>query len=695
MRKTIKYVLLGLVGLLTLVVIAAVVFAMTFDPNRYKDDIERLVKERTGRTLKLAGRLEVAVWPALGAKVNGVTLTERDGAQQFLALNAAHASVALLPLLRGEVIVDRIRVNGLNARLVRGKDGKWNFDDLLQAQGEKPAAQKKAAPADEQAPVRFDIAGITLERSAVAYLDLASGQEVSLSDLELSTGRIAERADGKLKFSGTAKGRNPDLDAKLELAGQYRFDLPAKSYAVSGFDAHIRGMLNKEPLEAKVSAPKLQVHADSAKGEAVSAELKMKAGERSVDARLKLGGMEGSAKALVVPQLAADVTLGLPELPQKTVQLPITGSLRADLEKQTASADLALKFDESNIKAKLGLAKFTPAAYVFDIDVDRLNVDRYFPPSKPAAQPAGGKPAPAQDTPVDLSALKELDANGKLRLGALQVRGLKLANVQAQLRAANGRAELSPHTADLYEGSLSGAITLQANGNRVTLKESLNKVAVGPLLKDFTDKDILEGRGNIAIDVSAAGPTVESLKKALAGNARLNLRDGAIKGFNLTEIVRKARTAFGSGSGASGEGASTETADKAQRTDFTELNATFAIKNGVAHNEDLDVKAPLFRITGAGDIDIAGSRIDYTTKATVVPTVKGQGGAELEQLSGVTVPVRLVGPFDALKYQVDYRAAAANIAKTRAGDKVKERVESQREKLEERLGGRLKGLLGR
>src|SRR5688572_9524368 len=456
MRKTIKYLLIGIAGLLALVVIGAVVFAMTFDPNRYKDDVERIAKERTGRTLKLAGNLEVAVWPALGAKVNGVTLTERNSVQQFLALESAHASVALMPLLRGEVIVDRVRVSGLKAQLVRGKDGRWNFDDLLQAQGEKPAAQKKPA-AGEKAPLSFDIAGITLERSAVSYRDLASGQELALSELELSTGRIAQRADGKLKFSGTAKGRNPDLDAKLQLAGQYRVDLPAKSYALSGFEAQVKGVLGKEPLEAKIAAPRLQISADSAKGEAVSAELKMKAGTRTVDAKLKLGGIEGSAKALVVPQLSADITLGLPELPQKTLQVPITGSLRADLEKQTANADLALKFDESNIKAKLGLAKFTPAAYVFDFDIDRLNVDRYFPPAKPPAQSAGGaKPAPAQETPLDLSALKDLTANGKLRLGALQVRGLKLANVQAELRAANGRAELSPHSADLYEGSLSG-----------------------------------------------------------------------------------------------------------------------------------------------------------------------------------------------------------------------------------------------
>ena len=695
MRKALKYTLLGLGGLILLVIIGATVFALTFDPNRYKDDIERIAKERTGRTLKLAGNLEVAVWPALGARVNGITLTERNSDRQFLALESAHVSVALLPLLRGEVIVDRVRVAGLKAELVKGKDGRWNFDDLLQTQDEKPAAEKPA-PAGEKAPVRFDIAGISIERSAVVYRDLASGQEVALSDLDLSTGRLSDRADGKLKFSGTARGRNPDVDAKLQLAGQYRVDLPAKSYALSGFEAQVKGMLAKEPLEAKLSAPRLQIGADSAKGEAVTAELKMKAGARTVDARLKLGGIEGSAKALVVPQLSADLTLGLPELPQKTLQVPITGSLRADLEKQTANADLALKFDESNVKAKLGLAKFTPAAYVFDLDIDRLNVDRYFPPAKPAAQPAGGsKPAPAQDTPVDLSALKELNANGKLRLGALQVRGLKLANVQAQLRAANGRAELSPHSADLYEGTLSGAISLQASGNRVALKETLSKVAIGPLLKDLAEKDILEGRGNVAIDVSTSGASVESMKKALGGTARLNMRDGAVKGFNLTEILRKARSALGRDSGASSEGAGTETADKSQRTDFTELNATFNIKNGIARNEDLEAKAPLFRITGAGDVDIPAGSIDYVAKATVVPTVKGQGGAELEQLAGVTVPVRLVGPFDALKYQVDYRAAAANIAKTRAGEKVKERVESQREKIEERLGGRLKGLLGR
>ena len=158
----------------------------------------------------------------------------------------------------------------------------------------------------------------------------------------------------------------------------------------------------------------------------------------------------------------------------------------------------------------------------------------------------------------------------------------------------------------------------------------------------------------MTLDVNAAGKTVNTMKKSLAGNARVALKDGAIKGINLAEVFRSAKTALGSSE-------QKAQAREAQQTDFSEMTASFVIKNGVAHNEDLDVKAPLFRISGKGDIDIGNSKIDYVTNATVVASTKGQGGADLQELSGLTVPVHLVGPFDALKYQVDYSAAASQI----------------------------------
>src|SRR2546421_6616987 len=153
--KAIRYTLYAIGGLVILLVLGVAVFAMTFDPNKYKGQIETLVKEKTGRTLSLKGDLELAFWPALGAKVNGVTLSERGSVQQFLALDTAHASVALIPLLHGQAIVDGIRVSGLKANIIKEKDGRFNFSDLMEAKsaesnapgqkaGEKKAPEKKA-----------------------------------------------------------------------------------------------------------------------------------------------------------------------------------------------------------------------------------------------------------------------------------------------------------------------------------------------------------------------------------------------------------------------------------------------------------------------------------------------------------------------------------------------------------------------
>jgi AsmA protein len=665
MRKPLKYGLLGLGGLLVVAIGGVAVFAMTFDPNKYKGQVEAAVKEKTGRTLKLAGNLELAFWPSLGAKVAGVSLSERASDQQFLALESAHVSVAVMPLLRGAVMVDGVRIAGLKANVVKDKQGKFNFSDLTEASAEKPAAQKAAEPAGD-APVAFDITSVRIERSSVAYRDLASGQELSLSDIDLSTGRIAEKADGKLKFSVQAKGRNPDLDAKVQLSGEYKVDLPAKSYALSDVDGKVTGTVAKESLEAKLSAPRIVIAADAAKGEAVTLEAKL--GARQVN--LKIAGLEGSAKALSIPKLSAQVTMPMPDLPQKTLQANVEGSLKADLEKQSANADLVVKVDESTIKAKLALPKFSPPAYNFDVDIDKLNVDRYMAASaEPAKQAKKGaeKPPAQQETPVDLSALKGLNANGKLHIGALQARGLKVADVRAEVKAANGRADIAPHSASLYEGKVTGALSLQADGNRITLKEDLTGVSIGPLIKDVAQKDMLEGRGNISLDVNAAGPTVEAMKKALAGTARVQLKDGAYKGFNLAEALRKAKAAFGSKE-------EKVAADQTQKTDFSEMSASFAIKNGVAHNEDLDIKAPLFRVGGKGDIDLGNSRLDYVTKATVVATSKGQGGADLEKLAGLTVPVKLSGPFDAIKYDVNYGAVAADLAKSKAGEKIEKEL---------------------
>jgi AsmA protein len=93
--------------------------------------------------------------------------------------------------------------------------------------------------------------------------------------------------------------------------------------------------------------------------------------------------------------------------------------------------------------------------------------------------------------------------------------------------------------------------------------------------------------------------------------------------------------------------------------------ASFTIKNGVAHNEDLSIKAPLFRIGGNGDIDIGNETINYTAKPTIVSSLKGQGSSDLDMMNGLTIPVKVTGTFAKPSYSIDYSGVAASIAKNK------------------------------
>jgi AsmA protein len=399
------------------------------------------------------------------------------------------------------------------------------------------------------------------------------------------------------------------------------------------------------------------------------------------DFRLKTGRIAQDAQGKLELGMVAKR-----KAPALTVKLSAEGSYR--LEGGVLSGDVTAKLDESTLKAKFTAAE----PYNFEASVDKLNLDRYLGAPEKQAKPEktaqkGPRKEKTEDVPVDLSALKGINAKGKLQVGQLEVRGLKLSEVSAQVNAAKGRVTVAPHSARGYEGALEGELMVDANRNEVALKETLKGVSVGPILRDFADQDRLEGKGDIALDVRTAGATVNAMKRALDGTAKVALRDGAVKGINLGEVIRKAQSMLGGGApAAQGQSAG----DGTQKTDFTELTASFRIKNGIAHNEDLDAKSPLFRLGGAGDINIPASSLDYLAKASIVATSRGQGGKEREELSGLTIPVRLTGPFDNLSYKVDTRGLARDALKSKAGGEVKERLEQNRDKIEDRLKGLLK-----
>jgi AsmA protein len=576
--KILKYGLYAIAGILTLLIIGIAALVATFDPNKYKGELARVVKEKTGRTLTVEGKISLSVFPSIGVDVGKTSLSERNSDRTFAKIDAVKVSLAVAPLLSRQVVVDRVVLSGLDVDLVQDKNGKTNFADLTGAGGSPaPVKTPEAKGAPKAAPVQIDIAGVEVRSSSATWRDEATGSRYRATIDMLETGRIASGVPGKLSFAARVEANEPRADYQVNLSGQYRLNFEKQTFALSG-------------MELKVS----------------------------------------DASDAKKPPL----------------------SLKGDVE-----------FDAS------------PQAIRFTLAADQMNLDRYLPPpaKEPAATPKGA-PAPQKpEEPIDLSGLKGLSLKGDLKIGQLIASNVKLENVHLGVKAAGGRVDAEPLTADLYQGKLNGAASVNANTNRFALKADLAGVAVGPLLKDALNNDMLEGKGNVALDVQTGGNTVTAMKKELAGSAKLSLKDGGLKGVNLDDIIRKLRKQPASSS--------------SQRTDLSELTASFVIKNGVAHNDDLSGKSPLLRISGAGNVDIGANAIDYLAKASVVASSSGQGGKDVADLNGITVPVKISGPLDAPQIVPDLRAAASSVVKQQAG-----KVE---DKLKDQLKDKLKGLLRR
>src|SRR5262247_2857469 len=732
--KALKWMVWILGGLVLPLVVVIAIVAATFDPNDYKPQLVNFVKERTGRTLTMDGRIGLTFFPKIGAQVEKVTLSEPGNAKVFAKIDEARVALALLPLLSKQVIVDRVTLSGLAVDLVRYKDGRTNFDDLT-GQGPKPEKPAEKPPATTGPPLAIDIGGITLKSSAVGWRDERDGTDLRLSEVNLKTGRLASGVPGKLEFAAKVDGAQPKSNLQVDLETGYRlnfetqgaslssFDLKARGDAagLAGLDARLKGdaidydpaakrinlagvelaAKSKDGLDAKFAIPRLQLAPDKAESKAITGEVKLARPPSAIDAKLALSALEAKDRQVQfsrfevdldakqgnvavqgklgspvtlnleneqvqLPGIAGDLTISGPDIPGKSLRTAVKGGARADWGKRNANAELAIKLDESNIQAKLAVANWAQPAVNFDVVADRLNLDRYFPPAKPGGAPAkpattpggggtaGGPAAP--DRPIDLSALKTLNATGNVKIGVLQVQNIKAEQVSVAVRAGGGRLDVNPISAQLYQGTLSGTAAVNANNNTFAAKQTLAGVSVGPLLRDAANKDLLEGRGNVALDVTSAGNTVDALKKALDGNANLALKDGAIKGVDLAGTIRQARAMLGSRT------ALEQQAKGTQKTDFSELTASFVIKKGVAHNQDLQAKSPLLRLVGAGDIDIGEGAMNYLAKASIVATSTGQGGKDLAQVAGVTVPVLVTGPFDNLKYTVDVAALATGAA---------------------------------
>ena len=707
MGKFLKFILWLVVALAALVAIAALVLPMVIDPNDYKAEIATAVEKQTGRMLTIEGDITLSVFPWLGLDIGPTQFSNAAGFDEpsMARMEAVQVRVKLLPLLRKQLEVDKIRLSGLQLYLAKDKQGLTNWADLTApAKAGEPtdkAATETAGDAAAGGLERLAIGGIEVTGASLHWDDRSSDSRYEVNELSLTTGAIEPGEAFDLNLQMQLLSTQPAIKTGLSLRGELLIATDLDALTITGAKLEVDAQGDSLP-DGQVRAA---LTTDVSLGLAAQTLLlpNMVLETLGLQITASVTGADISSDA---PRFNG--TLAIAEfVPRKVLQAlgeaaPVTADdsvLRkadanmawdASLQHFDASA-LTAHLDETTLNGELKVQSFDTPAITFALLLDQIDIDRYLPPATgqegaaegasgdKAAGSSGGKGAgksSPQSGELPLEPLRNLNLNGELRMAQLKAFNLRSRDVLIQIRARDGVLDISPLTAKLYEGAIDVDLKLDVRKDtpRFTVKESLTGVQAGPLLKDLTGDDPLLGTANVKADLNTAGSNVDEILNALKGTAEFSFKEGAINGVNIAALIREAQATL--------KGQPAPKQEQPNQTDFALMQGTATVTNGLVKNEDLILQSPLLRITGAGEVNLPKEAVDYMLTTKFVGSLEGQGGKGYQELEGLSVPVHVGGTFSKLTYAPDLGAVAKDAAKA----EVEKRVQEEKQKLEKKLG---------
>jgi AsmA protein len=692
--RIVRYALVGLSAVLLLLVAAAAYLLLFFDANAHKPDLQRLVREQTGRELELPGELKLKLFPWVAIESGRAALGNAAGfgTEPMVEIEHARLGLKLLPLLHHKVEVAAIRLDGPTIRLTVDATGRSNWADL---------GGKSAAPAPEGAGgalSAISVAGVQITRGTVLYADRSAGTEIGVHELNVTTGALAPGKPFDLQLSGTVQ-RGKAMSVALSLSGQATLNPDASRYQLAApvFVLQLKGAglpaaglpveLRFERIDADLAAqtlelPGMDMHVAGAR---LSGAL---SGTKIVDAPRISGPLRLADVSLREFLKNLDVTLPVTRDAAAFGRIGFDGQLAASSHALLIN-ELKLRFDDTSAAGHGGISDLDRMALAFDLDLDRINADRYRAPAAPAtAAPATGATATAKSStplPLPVELIRSLDVHGTLAVRDAVFAGLQYSHLRVGINAAGGRLRVFPSEAQMYGGQYHGDIMVDASARlpRVSFDEHVTGVDFAPLFADMFETRRVSGRGNAAIKAAGTGADSAALLRTLTGTLEFHVDNGALEGADLWYEIRRARALL--------KQQPIPTRSGPERTPFTAFSATGRISNGVVTNEDLIAALQYLQVKGRGSADIAAGTLDYHLDVLVqnIPA-EGSDATDGRDLVGLKLPVLISGPFGAPKVRPDLEG----LAKARVQEELDKKKEELKQKLKDKLQDQLKGLFG-
>ena len=621
-----RWILRGL-GTLVVLIVVALAALLLFPTDRIARVAESQFEQATGRGLSISGGVSPTLWPRLGVTLEDVTIANADWAGAEPMVEAGRLDVGVgVSALFGGDVV--VEAFEVEAPVIRLSRRADGVAnwDFLTNLG----------GGEDDGPSRINSVSLpkgTITGGAVVFEDAGSGVSHVLSAL-----------DATLRLDDLAGAAQVDVSALL--SGQS----VSVSAEVNGLQPLLEGGV--QGLTASLVVGDNQVSFDGVAG---------------IDPAQGKGGLEAYLRDpatlfALAGQTAPRIPEGLGQRIEAEGNLTLTpdmnvffrnATLALDQNRLAGDVDVDLSGDVPQVTARLAgdVLDFSAMSTDTSDEDGAANVD------------SGGW----STARIDVSGLSAVDGAFSFKANAVDLGSIQLGATDMMGRLDRSRMVFTLNKVRAFEGDVTGQFVINNRGGLSVGGDLVaSGVAMQRVLSDFAGFERLRGDAGLALKFLGSGGNMDAIMRSLSGTGRMSVGAGALEGLDIAGMIRNLDAAY------VGEGS---------KTVFDAITAGFEISGGVLRNDDLAFDAQLVTATGAGVLDLGGQTVDYR----LIPVALARADS-----SGITVPVKITGPWSDIRFRPDLKWLA-----DRELDKEKEALKARARAREDELKAEAEAKLAR
>ena len=664
----IKRLSLFLAGLVAILAILLAYIMLFVNPNDFKDELKSVALEKANVNLRLDGDISWSFFPWLGLGLEDIGVSIGSD-PEILQFDRAEFGLAILPLLKQKIQVDKVNLVNLKASLNKNAQGQGNWlldlpDNASVANSTTPSSKVTGSTASNDVANNsseklklpdIQLDELRIENAQVQYRDEQTKQlinatlNVQLSDVQWDKAwpMVMDIAVTQSDLQGKSPVKaKATLNANLAVFPE-REALSLDSLVLSA-DVESE-MLPTSPISAKLSAANVDV--DLPQENVLAEGLALSVLGVNIDAKVQ------AYQVLSEPQFSAVLTVGefnprylmnrlnlpLPEMSDDTAMTKARANvtLEGSLDSITAQP-ISIALDDTNIEAN-AVVDLSPLRWDVSVAGKNLDLDRYLPTPVEKSETAVTDVEVAAQTessnliPIDV--IRSLNGHVGLVFENLTAKKLKIDKIELDSTQSNGLVKVSPLRASLYKGSVSSKASLDVRGITpvFNISPAIDGVHIQPLLVDFMDLDKIAGATYLNGELKAKGNSVDDLMSSLQGDLLIDIKKGALVGTNLTKTVCEGIAAVRK-----------EKIDEQQfgpDTPFETMRFPAHIVNGRVSTPGLKISSAGIQVTGDGVVSLPDSSLDYQANVGIAGSELDNACRVREKVTQLAFPILCKGKF--------------------------------------------------